>query len=89
MNKFLASSIGYLNGFLAVAIILMSGFGLRNAAQAQGATLEAANGALLFGLLLGLVLAVMLCGVLAVFVEIRREVVAIREAVAKQNATPS
>ena len=83
MNKFLASSIGYLNGVIAVAIILMSGFGMRSMARAGGATLEASNGALLFGLLLGLLLAVLLCGVLALFIEIRREVVAIREALSK------
>jgi hypothetical protein len=88
MNKFLASSVGYLNGVIAVVIIFTSGFGMRNMALRMGGTLEAANGALIFGLLVGLVLAVLVCGVLALFVEIRREVVAIREALSKEHAKP-
>jgi hypothetical protein len=86
MNRFLASSIGYLNGLLAVIIILAGGFGARSMALSAGAV-DAAGAALIGGLLLGLVVAVLLCGVLAIFVDIRREVVAIRELLSKEKGT--
>ena len=81
MNKLLASLMGVLNGFLALFFI------------AGGASLGvylgqlADNGALglILGLVGGLFLAVMVCGVFAVFISIRSELIAIRSFLATRS----
>jgi hypothetical protein len=74
MNKFLAEILGFLNGLLALLIILSG--------AAIGVTQVGGSGAGLFGLFFGLiggiVTAGIVCGLLAIFIEIRSELIKIR-----------
>jgi hypothetical protein len=70
MNKVLADGVGALNGFFAAVIILI-GF----LAGIHGGTPEAVVTCTIIGFLV----AVMLCGLIALFVDIRNELVRIRK----------
>lgn len=76
MNSFLANALGVANTVLAALLILGSMAVFGNAVGMGGL-------GIVVGLVVGLVLAVVVCGLLAILVEIRRELVRIREALAK------
>ena len=73
MNKFLASTIGFLNGLLAV-IFIAGGAAAGSQMQEQG------DLGTFLGLLAGLGLAVVICGFLALFIDMRNELIQIRKA---------
>ena len=84
MNSLLASIVGFLNGFLALLFIiggaiigdeydpLLEGFGL------EGLGLP-------LGLIIGVILAIVVCGILAIFVSMRNELMAIRRLLDMQS----
>ena len=74
MNKMLAGGLAAMNAF--VAIILF-------AAGALGGYAGAGMFGLFVGLLVAGILAVVVCGVLAIFIEIHAELVLIREALTR------
>lgn len=72
MNHFLASIVGFLNGLLALILII--------GGAAIGSLLENQfniNGVVI-GLIAGVILAVVVCGLLAIFISIRNELILIR-----------
>ena len=74
MNKFLAGTIRFLNGLLAFVLIvggasIGAGYGMVLGGEAAGAFV---------GFLGGLVIALIICGFLALFIEIRSELIKIR-----------
>ncbi len=76
MNHFLASIVGFLNGLLALILII--------GGAAIGSTLEDQfdiNGVVI-GLIVGIILAVVVCGLLAIFISMRNELIAIRRLLA-------
>ena len=76
MNHFLASIVGFLNGLLALILII--------GGAAIGSTLEDQfdiNGVVI-GLIVGVILAVVVCGLLAIFISMRNELIAIRRLLA-------
>ena len=78
MNHLLASIVGLLNGLLAMVIIGSGGVLGWNASGPQG------DGKLvLFGLGLGFLVALFVCGILAVFISMRAELVEIRRLLEK------
>jgi hypothetical protein len=72
MNKFLADAIGTANAILAVLIVIGSAIAAGNAGFRGFDPLQAAG-----GLVAGAIVAVIVCGVLALLVEMRRELVEI------------
>jgi hypothetical protein len=79
MNTFLASIVGFLNGFLAL-IFIISGAVIGNALNH-----ELGGMGLVLGLVIGLVLAIVVCGVLAIFITMRNELTQIRRLLAKDS----
>ncbi len=73
MNNFLASIMGFLNGFMALLFIVSGAL----IGQQMDANLGG-NG-LVAGLAIGLGLAVIFCGILAIFISMRGELVEIRK----------
>ena len=83
MNKLLAESVRFLNGLVAILLIVIGAMAGRiGAAQSFGNP----EGGMIIGALLGFIVAVMFCGLLATFIEIRNELVAIRQALARNDA---
>ena len=78
MNKFLARIVGFLNGLLALLIIL-SGAAI-GADQVGGG-----SAGLFLALIVGIVAAGVVCGLLAIFIEIRSELVKIRIALTERQ----
>lgn len=75
MNKILAASIRALNGAFAIIIILL-GAGIGDATASQfGASQESGT---IIGAVAGFLLALILCGLLALFIEMRTELIKIR-----------
>ena len=90
MNKFLASSLAVLNGMLAVIIILVSsllGFGYGSWSGllfgVQG-DLGPLGGVL--GGIIGVFVAVIVCGTLALFIDMRNELAQIRKALSPKRS---
>jgi len=82
MNKVLAAMIRGLNGLLALVIVAVgaivgSQYGATVGAQ-HGADQQQFFGGLVAGLLVGSLAALAICGVLALFVEMRSELIKIR-----------
>jgi len=77
MNAFLAGIVGFLNGLLALLIIL--GVAVIGADQVGGGGVG-----LFLGLIVGIISAGVVCGLLAIFIEIRRELVKIRIALTER-----
>lgn len=69
MNRFLASIIGLLNGFIALVFILGGGVIGHSMSESYGLAL---------GLVCGLIVAILVCGFLAIFISMRAELVEIR-----------
>ena len=85
MNKILAATIRFLNGFLALFIIAACGIAGRQYGAVMGLHgngLDATMG-LVVGLVVGFVAAVVVCGFLALFIEMRSELIRIRELLAR------
>ena len=85
MNKVLAATIRFLNGFLALFLVIIGGvmgrqYGLVMGLHSNG--LDASTGAVV-GVIGGFVAAVVICGFLALFIEMRSELIRIREALEK------
>jgi hypothetical protein len=77
MNAFLAGIVGFLNGLLALLIIL--GVAVIGADQVGGGGVG-----LLLGLIFGVITAGVVCGLLAIFIEIRSELIKIRIALTER-----
>ena len=73
MNRLLAGTVRLLNGFLAVALVII---GL---VAGAGTSQNSAAGALL-GAIIGFIVALLACGMLALFIEMRTELIRIRTA---------
>jgi hypothetical protein len=84
MNKLLAEAVRFLNGFIALLFVLVGAIGGR--AGVAAATGGSADGGMILGAILGFIAAVLVCGVLATFIEIRNELVAIRSALQRNDA---
>jgi hypothetical protein len=69
MNKLLSQSLSYVNAFFAILIIIGSGFSAMFLANENHVL------ALILGILGGFIAAVLICGALAVFLNIRDELV--------------
>ena len=85
MNKILAATIRFLNGFLALFLVVIGGvlgrqYGLMIGLHGNG--LDASTGAVI-GVIGGFVAAVVICGFLALFIEMRSELIRIREVLEK------
>lgn len=66
MNNFLATLVGYFNGLLAVIFIIAS-------------TLIGHDfGFTIVGLLIGFLLSISICGIIAIFIAIRNELISIK-----------
>jgi hypothetical protein len=73
MNRLLAGAIRFLNGFLAIIFVIVGA--VAGATFPQGSPTYA-----LIGAIVGFVVALLACGLLALFIEIRTELIKIREA---------
>ena len=85
MNKVLAATIRFLNGFLALFLVVIGAalgrqYGL--VMGLHGNSLDASTGAAI-GVIGGFVAAVVICGILALFIEMRSELIRIREVLEK------
>lgn len=76
MNKFLASTVAWMNAILAIFIVV--------AGVAAGGNAYGGEGAVL-GAIAGIVVAVLICGLLALVVDIRNELVLIRNELRAQT----
>jgi hypothetical protein len=74
MNKLLADGLSFLNSVLAIAIVGIGAF---------AAYVQYGDSGALIGGIIGIVVAVVLCGVLAVFLDMRDELIDIRMGVEK------
>ena len=86
MNKVLAATIRFLNGFLALFIIAACAIAGRQYGVMMGLHgngLDATTG-LVAGIFVGFVAAVVVCGFLALFIEMRSELIRIRELLARE-----
>jgi hypothetical protein len=72
MNKMLSNIVGFLNGFLAVVFLIIG------AAVGNQMDAELGGAGIIVGLFIGLVLSVIFCGVLAIFISMRDELVEIK-----------
>jgi uncharacterized membrane protein YraQ (UPF0718 family) len=81
MNSLLASTVGFLNAFLALVFII--GGALIGKSIEDSIHYELGGMGLVFGLVVGLILAIIICGVLAIFISMRNELIAIRRLLAK------
>jgi hypothetical protein len=79
MNTFLANIVGFLNGVLALFFIIggaVIGYDLNYQLEGMG---------LVFGLVIGFILAIVVCGVLAIFISMRNELTQIRYLLAAEK----
>lgn len=81
MNRILAEGVRLLNGFIAILLVVLGAVGGAVGAQTAGGSGAGA----VMGAILGFLLAVVICGILATFIEIRSELVAIRQALSRDN----
>ncbi len=79
MNRLLAGTVRFLNGLLGIILVI--------AGAVVGTAFSHAFGFVLGGLL-GLILAAIVCGFLALVIEIRSELVRIREALERTDPHP-
>ena len=85
MNKLLAATIRLLNGILALFLIVACAIAGRQygvLTELHGGGLDATTG-LVVGFVTGLMVAVVICGFLALFIEMRSELIKIREVLEK------
>ena len=78
MNRLLAGAVRFLNGFLAVALIVI---GL----VAGSVSSQSSAAGALVGAIIGFVVALLACGMLALFIEMRTELIKIRMAVERSR----
>jgi len=81
MNKALAATIRFLNAALALLIIIgcaAAGTTISSYLQTLGVNVSVGS-ATLIGLFFGFIIATALCGILAIFIEIRSELILIRK----------
>jgi hypothetical protein len=73
MNRLLSSIVGFLNGFLALVFLI-------NGASVGNSLNDEMGGAGIFvGIIGGFVVAIIFCGVLAVFISMRDELINIKQ----------
>lgn len=82
MNRLLARSIGFLNVFIAL-ILVLGGAGLGAAVGQKGGSTGAG---VVLGLIAGFIMAVLVCGVLALFIETLNELKKIRSDLESRSA---
>ena len=70
MNSLLANTIGVLNGLLALFFVIVGALIGQSQLEGMG---------LIVGLVLGFILAVVVCGILAIFISMRDELIEIRK----------
>ena len=76
MNRFLASVISFLNGFIELVFILGGGAIGHSMSESVGMEL---------GLVCGLIVAILVCGFLAIFISMRAELVEIRRLIQSRS----
>lgn len=83
MNGFLARILGYMNAFIALFLIVGGG--------AVGSQFDDkfSGGGLVVDLIVGVILAAIICGVLAIFISMRRELLVIRRLLEERLIEPS
>jgi len=79
MNRLLAGTVWFLNGLLGIILVVAGAVG--------GSAFIHVAGFFLGGIL-GLIVAAIICGFLALIIEIRSELVRIREALEQSNPRP-
>jgi len=77
MNRLLAGTVGFLNGLLAIILVVAG-------AVAGSVSIRVAG--FVLGGILGLIAAAIICGFLALVIDIRSELVRIREVLEQSNA---
>ncbi len=80
MNRLLSGTVGFLNGLLAIIVVI-------GGAVVGTAFMHAVVGFVVGGIL-GLIAAAIICGFLALVIEIRTELVRIREALERSHPRP-
>jgi hypothetical protein len=87
MNKLLAGAIRFLNGFVAVIFVIV-GFVVGNVFSDRFSDVPPGAARLtILGAVMGFMVAVIACGLLALFIEMRTELIKIREILEKQRPT--
>jgi drug/metabolite transporter (DMT)-like permease len=87
MNKLLAGAIRFLNGFVAVIFVIV-GFVVGNVFSDRFSDVPPGAASLtILGAVMGFMVAVIACGLLALFIEMRTELIKIREILEKQRPT--
>lgn len=76
MNRILAGAVRFLNGFLALIFVMIGA--VSGLYYPQGSIENA-----IIGTIIGFVVALLACGLLALFIEIRSELIKIRETLAQ------
>jgi uncharacterized membrane protein len=80
MNRLLSGTVGFLNGLLAIILVI--------GGAVSGTAFTHAVVGFIVGGIIGLILAAIICGFLALVIEIRSELVRIREALERGNSRP-
>lgn len=80
MNRLVSGTVGFLNGLIAISLVI-------GGAVIGTAFTHAAVGFVVGGII-GLIVAAIICGFLALVIEIRSELVRIREALERSNPRP-
>jgi len=83
INTLLANAVGFLNGLFAL-VLIFGGAIVGDYAEREGVFPVGMNGAIL-GLVIGFIVAIVVCGLLAVFISMRNELVSIRRILEEQN----
>ena len=79
MNSLLASIVGFLNAFLALFFVICG------AVIGDSLNYQLDGMGLVSGLIVGAILAIVVCGVLAIFISMRNELMAIRRLLDAQS----
>ena len=79
MNSLLASIVGFLNAFLALFFVI------GGAVIGDSFNYQLDGMGLVLGLIIGAILAIVVCGVLAIFISMRNELMTIRRLLDKQS----
>lgn len=90
MNSLLASIVGFLNGLLALIFIICGAVVGLNFDSIMAEYLgypysSFGNYGVILGLIIGFIFAVLFCGLLALFISMRKELIAIRRLLDKQS----
>ena len=88
MNSLLASTVGFLNGFLAL-IFIIGGTAIGHYLNDQLVNygVQVSNYGGIFGFVIGVMIAIIICGWLAIFISMRNELIEIRRLLSSATST--